>query len=500
LFNELSEILVLDKNELEERVYSKSDSTESVLVFENLTYEIAIELMIKSEDYPSLQIRHEPRRQYFSQLGMSHILGYLGAVDKDDIKDKNYNYHDRIGKNGLEMNYEDILKGNDGIRQVEVDALFREKSILSMSEPIDGQDLVLTIDAKAQQKLFEIMVDTAARYNKPKIAAVVLDPNDGGVLAMSSLPSFDNNIFTIILNKEEYNKIIEDPNIPLLNRVVGGTYPLGSIFKTVVSAAALEEELIDENFRVQSTGGIEVGGSFFPDWRAGGHGWTDIYWALADSVNTFFYSIGGGNNTWLSQGLGADKIIEYAKKFGLDKSTKIDLNSEVDGFLPSKAWKEETFGERWYLGDTYNLSIGQGYLLATPLQAAVLMSYFANDGVVYQPHFIKEIKIGEQTELYQPELALTNVISSDNLNIIRKGLRMTITDGTAQSLQSVPVKIAGKTGTAQFNRNKTPHSWMTAFGPYDDAKVVMAVLVEEGGDTGVAVVVVRKFMEWYFSQ
>lgn len=500
LFYKLANILEISQKELEIKIFDKSSNSDKVLIYEDLSYELAMKLMILSETQPSINVAYEPRRQYFSNLGMSHYVGYLGSVTEEDIKNREYNYHDRIAKTGLELSYENILKGQDGIRQVEVDALFREKNILSMTDPVDGSDLLLTVDAKAQEKLFSIMQKNAKIYDKARMAAVILDPKDGGVLAMVSLPSYDNNIFTAVLNTEEYQDILANEDLPLLNRVISGTYPMGSIFKTVVSAAALEEKLINSSFTVNSIGGIQVGSSFFPDWRSGGHGLTNIYWALADSVNTFFYSIGGGNNEWLSLGLGSNKIIVYAQKFGLGKSTNIDINSEADGFLPSKDWKEKTFGERWYLGDTYNLSIGQGFLLTTPLQTATLMSYFANDGQVYSPHFIKEIKVDDKIDVYQPEALLTNIISSDNLNIIRRGLRMVVTDGTAQSLQSVSVKVAGKTGTAQFNRNKTPHSWMAAFAPYDDAKIVMAVIVEEGGDIGLAVTITREFMEWYFSQ
>ncbi|MFA6466436.1 MAG: penicillin-binding protein 2 [Patescibacteria group bacterium] len=500
LFNKLANILEIPKVELEGRIFNEQTSLGKVLVYENLPYELAMKLIIFSENQPSINVAYEPRRQYFTNLGMGHSLGYLGVITEEDIKNRKYNYHDRIGKTGLEFIYEDILKGQDGVRQVEVDALFREKNILSMVEPVDGSDLVLTIDAKAQEKLFSIMQKNAEQHDKKKMSAVVLDAKDGGVLAMVSLPNYDNNMFTTVLNKDEYKNIIEDEDLPLLNRVISGTYPMGSVFKLVMASAALEEKIIDTNFTVNSTGGVQVGANFFPDWRPGGHGLTNIYWALADSVNTFFYSIGGGNNQWLNLGLGADKIVEYAKKFGLGEPTDIDLPAEAKGFLPSKEWKESTFGERWYLGDTYNLSIGQGFLLATPLQAATLMSYFANNGQVYTPHFIKETKNGDRVDIYQPRPLLTNVVSSDNLNIVRRGLRMTITDGTAKSLQSVAVDVAGKTGTAQFNKNKTPHSWMAAFAPYEDAKIVTAVIVEEGGDIGLAVTITREFMEWYFSQ
>lgn len=500
LFKDLTDILQIEEPALLARLADFSPKTDKVLIYENLPYEQAIKLMVMSETNPSLEVDYEPRRQYLSEFGLSQVLGFLGVVTEEDMAKKNYGYHDRIGKTGLEFFYEDILRGQDGVKQVEVDALDHEKNIISSTEAQDGSDLILTMDDKAQEKLTEIMRRNAAAAGLAKMAAVVLDPRDGGILAMNSLPTYDNNIFTTILNKEEYDKINNDPDKPLLDRVIGGTYPLGSVFKLVVGSAALQEKLIDTKFTVLSTGGVQIGNSFYPDWRAAGHGLTNIYWALADSVNTFFYTIGGGNNQWLSIGLGVDKIVDYARRFGFSRLTKIDLPGEVAGFLPSKDWKEKTLGERWYLGDTYNLSIGQGYLLVTPLQAALLTSYFANNGVVYQPHWLKEIHQGEKINNYQPIMALQNVISPDNLQIIRTGMREAVTKGTAQSLQSVPVAVAGKTGTAQFNRNKAAHSWFASFAPYDQPKIAMVVLVEEGGDSGLAVKITREFMEWYFSR
>ncbi len=492
--------LSLNQEEFQKRLTS-ADKNNKILIYENVPYDQAVALMVVSEKYPALKVSYEPRRQYLSTGQFSHILGYLGVVNEQDLKNNpNYTFLDRIGRTGVESIYEKELKGIDGKRQTEVDALFNEKSLVSYIEPVAGHDIVLTIDAKAQNKLAEIMQQNAERTGKYKMAAVVLDPNDGGVIAMNSLPLYDNNIFTTILDNDAYANIVQDPNLPLLNRAVSGEYPLGSVFKLVMGSAGLQEKIVDDKFAVLSTGGINVGGSFFPDWRSSGHGQTNIYWAIADSVNTFFYSLGGGNNQWINEGLGVDRIINYAKKFGLGVKTGIDLPAEANGFLPSKEWKEETTKERWYLGDTYNLSIGQGYLLTTPIQAASLVSYFANHGKIFTPHIIKEVKNGEVAVNYEPKMALTNVVDSVNLEIIRQALRETVLRGTAQSLQSVSVEVAGKTGTAQFNRNKAPHSWFVAFAPYDQPKVAVSVIVEEGGDTGLAVTVVRQFMEWYFSQ
>lgn len=499
LLAHLAQVLQVDVGDLKSKLEQSKKNQPEVLVFENVPYETALSLMVESDEEPAIHISFEPRRLYFSEYGLSSVLGYLGQLTEEELKQKEtYGVNDRIGKSGIEAVYEDTLRGKDGDIQYEVDALFRKKELLGKVDSQEGRSINLTIDSKAQKKLFEIMQEEAKSTGKDKMAAVVLNPKNGEILAMTSLPTYDNNIFTSVLNSENYSKIIEDPNKPLLNRVISGAYPLGSVFKLVVSAAALQEKIINDKFRVQSVGGVTVGNRFFPDWRPQGHGWTDIYWALADSVNTFFYSIGGGNNEWLSNGLGMEKIIDYAKQFGFAKETGIDLTGEVSGFLPSKEWKEKNLGERWYLGDTYNLSIGQGFLNVTPMQAAQLMSYFANNGTAYQPHLLKSTGLELDKKEYSSPIALTNLISSDNLSIIRQGLRLTVTKGTAQSLQSVKVPVAGKTGTAQFRQDKTPHSWFAAFAPYDDPQIVVTVLVEEGGDQGWAVRVVRRFMEWYF--
>ena len=209
LFNKLANILEISKNDLELMLFNDTKNSDKVLIYEDLAYELAMKLMILSETQPSINVSYESRRNYFSNLGMSHSLGYLGSVTEDDIGDRKYNYHDRLGKTGLELIYEDTLKGQDGIKQIEVDALFREKNILSIVDPVDGSDLVLTIDAKAQEKLFEIMQNNSKKHEKTKMAAVVLDAKDGGVLAMVSLPNYDNNIFTTILNNEEYASIMK---------------------------------------------------------------------------------------------------------------------------------------------------------------------------------------------------------------------------------------------------------------------------------------------------
>jgi penicillin-binding protein 2 len=267
-----------------------------------------------------------------------------------------------------------------------------------------------------------------------------------------------------------------------------------------MAASALEEGIITENSTFLSVGGIQIGQWFFPDWRAGGHGRTEVRRAIAESVNTFFYYIGGGHEDF--RGLGVDKIVHYGELFGLGTQTGIDLAGEASGFVPIKEWKEEVKGERWYIGDTYHLAIGQGDLLVTPLQVAVFTSVFANGGALMRPHFVKNILTSSDQSLQE---ASTEPIREDFINryhisTVRDGMRQTVVSGSARSMSSVPVPVAGKTGTAQWSSKKPTHAWFTGFAPFDPPEITITILIEEGGEgSEVAVPIAREFLTWYFS-
>jgi len=239
---------------------------------------------------------------------------------------------------------------------------------------------------------------------------------------------------------------------------------------------------------------------WFPDWKAGGHGITNVEKALAESVNTFFYIIGGGYQDFA--GLGVGKITEYAKKFGLGEKLGIDIPGESKGFLPSEEWKEEVKGEQWYIGDTYHYAIGQGDILVTPLQVVSWISTFANGGTLYKPHLVKEIDSseGELLQSVEPKILNENFISQNNINIVRGGLRSAVLTGSARRLQDLPVSSAGKTGTAEWGTDKIPHAWFTAFAPYENAEIAIVVLVEEGVEgSGVSLSVANDILYWYFT-
>jgi penicillin-binding protein 2 len=285
----------------------------------------------------------------------------------------------------------------------------------------------------------------------------------------------------------------------LFNRAINGEFPSGSTIKLLFAAAALQEKIITETTSFLSTGGLRLGEWFFPDWKAGGHGITDVRQALAQSVNTFFYYIGGGYQNF--QGLGVSGLVKYSRFFGLGESSGLDLPGERAGFVPTIAWKEQVKDEPWYIGDTYHFAIGQGDVLVTPLQVANYTVAIANGGTLYGPHLVAKIlnEDNETVEEIAPRVINSGFIDQHNLQIVREGLRQTVTRGSAQSLQTVPVAVAGKTGTAQWSTKKSPHAWFTGFAPYDNPEVAITVLVEEGveGST-MAVPIARDILTWYF--
>jgi penicillin-binding protein 2 len=332
-------------------------------------------------------------------------------------------------------------------------------------------------------------------------AGIAMDPETGEILALVSIPAYNNNFFAQGITSARYNEIIDHPSNPLFNRAIAGEYPPGSVFKPVMATAGLEEGLINERTSFKSVGGIRVGKWFFPDWKAGGHGVTDVRKAIAESVNTFFYYLGGGYNDFT--GLGVDKILEYAGRFGLGSETGIDLPAEADGLLPSRAWKKEEIGEGWYIGDTYHLSIGQGFLLTTPIQVANYTSVLANGRTLYRPSLIKEVtdSAGGVVKEFEPEVIRDNFIDKKNIEIVRQGMRQAVTRGSCAKLFDLPVKVAGKTGTAQWANDKPPHSWFTGFAPYENPEIVLTVLVEKGGDSEkISVPAAKEIFKWYFDK
>lgn len=472
-----------------------------VPVKRGIPYEAAMRLAIESTTLPGFHLEASSTRRYSSAApSLSHVLGYMGAISETEYgtwKEKGYRRVDQIGKTGIELSAEEILRGKPGTLVVEVDAIGNELTIDSKEDPVAGANITLSIDL-ALQKFIETRVDDVLETTETHRAAVVaMDPQTGAVRALVSIPTFDSNTFADGIAPEEYARLLEDENLPLFPRAIAGEFPSGSTFKPFVAYAALAEGIITERTSFLSTGGIRISQWYFPDWRAGGHGITDVRKALADSVNTFFYIIGGGYQDLT--GLGVERITEYASRFGFGSKTGIDLPGEADGFLPSKEWKQEAKGEQWYVGDTYHLAIGQGDLLATPIQLASGLSAIANGGRKVTPYLIDSIDGPGGEPVTDAVQGTEQTFDTEIIQVIREGMRQTVTDGSGRYLDTLPIDTAGKTGTAQTPGDRPTHAWFIGFAPYENPSLAIVVLIEEGGEgSSVAVPLARDIFEWWY--
>ncbi|MBT5338002.1 penicillin-binding protein 2 [Candidatus Falkowbacteria bacterium] len=482
---------------------------EPVMLIDGLTYEKAVTMRIQSTNHPGVDIEVAARRQYLdkknnqSVSSLAHILGYPGKINPEEFSklySQGYLLNDSIGKTGIEGSFENQLRGQYGREQIEVDSSGKAIKIIAREEMVKGDNLFLAIDLTMQAKLQEIIEKYLVKLKTNKAAAVVMNPQTGKIYSLLSLPGFNNNSFAEGISSKEFAYLINNKDNPLFNRVISGEYPSGSTIKPVVAAGALEEGVINENTSFLSAGGIRIGEWFFPDWKAGGHGITNVRKALADSVNTFFYIIGGGYGEF--EGMGVRQIKQVAEMFGLNKLTNISLPNEKPGFLPDPEWKRKAKSEQWYIGDTYHMAIGQGDLLVTPLQVANFTAVFANGGKLLKPILIDRYydQVAKKEVQIETEILNEQFVADKTLQIIRQGLRQAVTQGSAKILNSLPVTAAAKTGTAQWATDKTPHSWFTSFAPYNDAEIVVTILVEEGGEgSAIAAPIAYEFMHWYFN-
>lgn len=483
---------------------------ESVVIEEDIPYETALSLYVSLSDLPGISIIRGSKRQYvqtFAEVsptqrveGLSHVLGYLGKLSKDELDvlyKTGYLPSDDIGKTGLEKTYESQLRGTYGRRLVEVNALGRVQRVLSESSPVAGQYMTLAMDIRVQAALERALkAHLTAEY--PKATAIVSDVNTGEILAYVSTPSYNNNDFSGGITTASYTAYLADERNPFINRGVSGNYPSGSTLKPFVALIGLGLGTITAETTVNSTGGLAVGRWFFPDWQGGGHGITNVTKALAQSVNTFFYYLVGGYGD--REGMGVDALMAGLKSFGFSEKMGIDIPGESDGFLPSKEWKEKTKGEPWYIGDTYNVSIGQGDVLVTPLQINVLTAAIANGGTVYQPRFVRAFSDKETGERVSVSSTVVRELPANpyHISVIGQGMRECAVSGSCRRLSLLPFTAAGKTGTAQWNANKNNHAWFTGYAPYENPQIAITVLVEEGKEgSAVAVPIAYDFLrEW----
>jgi penicillin-binding protein 2 len=472
-------------------------STEPIELKSGVTHNEAIAMELKVADLPGIVVATRPLREYSDPFSLSHLTGYIGKISRDELEMKRSEGNDDfritslIGKTGLEQEYEDVLRGVSGKSQVEVDARGRQARTLAETPATPGKNLLTFIDANLSKVAGQALSESIKAHGKQAGVALAIDPKTGGILTLVSLPSFDPRS---MLSGESASKILADPKRPLLNRAISGVYPTGSTIKPVWASAALQEGTITAKTQVVSTGGFSIGDSFFPDWKSGGHGTTNLFKAIAESVNTYFYAVSGGLQN--IQGLGVDRMKKYAENFGIGEETGIDLPSENEGFFPDPDWKQRVKHEPWYPGDTYHLGIGQGDILATPLELLRALTATVNGGELVKPRIVRAIADpdGKVIQEFKKEEGQRVSVDQNNLSLVREAMRQTVVSGSARSLVDLPVPVGGKTGTAQFGTAKRTHAWFFGFAPYDDPQIAVLVLVEGGGEGSAAATPVAKKM------
>jgi penicillin-binding protein 2 len=470
---------------------------------DNLNHKQSLSLRQILPETKGFSLDEVPTRVYRSEAALAHVIGYVGRVSDSDLDSDKSGVLlpvDYIGKAGIEKSYDLSLRGVNGIERTEVDALGRPVRVLARQPSKRGQDIHLAIDYKVQKRLAREMKKQMKESKTKRSSGVVVDSESGAIRAMVSLPSFNNNLFVGGISNKQFKKFINNSNQPLINKVVQGGFTTGSTIKPVVASAALEEKVVTPQTIIVDRGAISYGSFIFRGWRPEGLGPMNVRSALAWSSNIYFYTVGGGHGG--IKGLGGERLSKYYRMFGFGEPTGIDLPDEFPGRVPDEAWKLKQKGEPWYIGDSYNISIGQGDFLATPLQLTLADMSIANGGYLLKPYLVE--KIGEDV-VGQRTVRREVKISKKNLQIVREGMRQVLTGGTTCecTFSDVPYKVAGKSGTAQTTSNddRRPHAWYTAFAPFKDPEIMSTVMIEEGsGGSLFAAPAIAGAMETYFKK
>jgi penicillin-binding protein 2 len=517
---DLQEVTGVPAKDIQTLLFDRGKSNDPftpAVVKENLDQETAFKLREDLASLPGVRVVVEPERHYLEGALMSHILGFVGPVYEEDyanLQSEGDQLNDRIGKAGVELTYEKLLRGETGSKAVETDSSGREISVIDQTPATPGLNAVLSIDVTLQRKVEEILKENMG--DSLNAAAIMIDVHTGDILAMVSLPDYDSNLFTGPVNQEALNKLAEDPGKPMLNHAIAEMYAPGSTFKQVTGIAALQEGVATANTEITSYGYIEVPNEFdssivyrFKDWRSD-LGTMNFYRGLAMSSDVYFYYLAGGYKApdgSVFEGLGATRLAKWAREFGLGAPTGIDLPGETEGLVPDPDWKQQTFGEQWLLGDSYNFGIGQGYLGATPIQMLMVTTAVANGGDLLAPHVVMELKDskGNVINLARDTVRRHLSVDPNNLGIVREGMRQSVADGAAFTAQVPNVTVAGKTGTAEFGKEISPghyqeHGWFTGFAPFEDPQVAVVVFMEQGNGGGTAAPTAGKILDYYFNE
>ncbi len=494
-----------------------------LLIKTNVTQDQAFILEEAHRDLPGVHLSVEPARQYLTGALTAHILGYVGPIPGEQLTsyvDKDYSPTDQTGLAGLELVYESTLRGQPGQRVIEVDVAGREvRSVGSVISPTAGNNLVLTLDVSLQKIAAEALQRGLQNKLPGSGVVIAMDPNNGEILAMVSLPNYDNNMFNGGINWHDYQQLSRDSRRPLVNNAISGQYPPGSTFKIVPAAASLQENVISASTQLRCDGIMYLPNQYFPDdptkaqkffcWISKyerGHGPIAVEEALAQSCDIFFYQVAGGFRDFA--GLGLDRLARYAQTFGFGELTGIDLPGETAGLVPTTRWKRLNYGESWVTGDTYNMSIGQGFMLSSPLQLLNATTAIANGGTLYRPHLVKAVTDpdGKTVSVTEARVIRKVDVSAKNIATVQAGLKAVITRGTATNAGLVGIAVAGKTGTAEYagprdaKGNLPTHAWFTAYAPADKPQIALVVFVYNGGEgSETSVPIATEILSHYFN-
>ncbi|MBK8050139.1 MAG: penicillin-binding protein 2 [Anaerolineales bacterium] len=495
----------------------------------------AFEVSEESFRIPAVRVNQVPIREYVYGDLLSHVLGFMGpipAVLAPDYRADGYtDPNEKVGLNGLEYSYQSELRGTPGVKYVERDIQGKDMNVVGQAvEPVPGMNLYLSIDLRLQKVMHDALKAAMDAKEAPWAVAIAMNPKDGEILGMVSLPSYDNNIFAEEID-EDYLELERDERRPLINYAIGGLYPPGSTFKMITASAALAEDVIDPDTTVTDAGPIFLPNRYFPDdltqaqkfvsWNHKNgivHGAINVVQALALSNDIFFYYLGGGFPDQFV-GLGQKRLTQWMELFGYGEPTGIDLPGEVTTQVPTDQWKRQLFAEPWTTGDSYNMAIGQGFVLATPLQVLNEAAIVANGGTVFEPrvvHHMTDSNGGLQKD-FEPAEVRKLPIDAESFEYVRQGMYTAVNSdfGTAYAARVPGVTVAAKTGTAEFfeyvpeeqdcrrdeEDNLPTHAWFVAFAPYEDPEIAVVVFVYNGGEgSGTAAPVAQQILQQYFTE
>ncbi|MDR3561102.1 MAG: penicillin-binding protein 2 [Negativicutes bacterium] len=497
----LAGYLGMKPEEIRQKVGQQDNPLEPIRIKNDAGPDIVTRIEEHRGDLPGVIIEIQSVRNYMNGGLAAHIFGYVSEISDTELEKRKadgYKTGDIVGKFGLEKVYDKELRGTDGGSQVEVDVAGRPVRMLGKKEPVLGESLVLTIDAKIQ-KATEKAMDDRLRYLQTRLgnpgakagAAVVMNPKTGEILAMVSRPTFNPNSFNGGISSKDWKVINDDPFNPMENRAITGEYPPGSTFKIITSTAVLELGKVNPEDKILDTGHYMGKGNALNE----ALGWIDFKTALAKSDNVYFYQMG--------ERVGIDNLEKYARMYGLGDYTGINLPGESDGLVANRKYKEKAYGEDWYLSETLDAAIGQGFQLVTPIQMATVMSEVANGGHRFRPYLVSKMinPNGDVVKTFEPEELGQVQITDRNIKLIRDALYdVALPGGTAAYVfEGLPISIAGKTGTVE-NPHGEDHGWFVAYAPFDNPTVVVAVLVEQGGfGSDSAAPIARKILEAAFN-